>query len=449
MFSRVVALSSIIAVASVAQGGVQVQLVPTPNLPQYPPNSVVQVDVKLAQTPGGADQRIRMIEFDMQNTSSFLTITLPLTHDRGTPGTGDDINFWSFNSLSACSGQASFCGFNHYVDDDRPAGTVDTRANVLSIAYFGLTSDAQAQILLPASGAPVTVGKLVATMPPTPGTFSLHMVNPADAGLDRGARVDFGFDPHIIWRDRAISPDPVAQVTGGSLAFTVCSSDPCPVLGSCCVSGNCSVTLQENCAGIWNAGGTCDPNPCPSECVNLVSSVPPFTGFGISTVPAGGTLWRSARNTIRLTFDEALGAAPMAGQIVIQELLPNGDFGPDVSANGFTFVLESGNTVLKVRDNDTVSDLLHRKWYAIRNTGGWTGVCNFEAQFPVQVGDATGDNRVIGADVLTVNSAVACLSNCGDQNRNDIDGNGLVVGADVLQANTSVSSFPVPKPTGH
>ena len=181
----------------------------------------------------------------------------------------------------------------------------------------------------------------------------------------------------------------------------------------------------------------------------LVSSIPPFTTAGNATVPAMGTLWRSARNTIRLTFDGALPAAPAAGEILIQELLPNGAFGADLSANGFTFTLENGNTVLRVRDNDTVGDFIHRGWYAIRNTGGWAGVANFEAQFPVQVGDATGDNRVIGADVLTVNSSVACLSNCGDQNRADIDGNGLVVGADVLQANTSVSSFPVPKPTGH
>lgn len=42
--------------ATVAQGGVQVQLVPTPNLAAYPPSSVVQVDVKLAQAPGGSGE---------------------------------------------------------------------------------------------------------------------------------------------------------------------------------------------------------------------------------------------------------------------------------------------------------------------------------------------------------------------------------------------------------
>ena len=34
--------------------------------------------------------------------------------------------------------------------------------------------------------------------------------------------------------------------------------------GSCCVSGTCTVTVEADCQGIWNQGGTCDPNPCPA-----------------------------------------------------------------------------------------------------------------------------------------------------------------------------------------
>jgi hypothetical protein len=152
-----------------------------------------------------------------------------------------------------------------------------------------------------------------------------------------------------------------------------------------------------------------------------------------------------------LTFDAALPGLPTAGQVQINELLPAGAFGADLSAL-FAFTLESGNTVLRIRDGLTATPtatLGHRKWYAIRNTGGWTGVANFEAQFPVQAGDASGDNRVISADVLQVNGGVGCLSNCGDQNRLDINGDGRIISADVLQANGNVGSFPVPKPTGH
>ena len=258
MFSRGVALCSIFALSTVAQGGVQVQLVPTPNLAQYPPSSVVQVDVKLAKTGGGSDELLRMVEFDMLNSSSSLAVVLPLTHDKGTPGTGDDIYFWSFNSLATCVATHSFCGFRHFVDFNLLAGPVDTRLKMLSIAFHGLTAEGPAQILLPASGAPVTVGKMQVTVPASPGNYTLNLVNPADAGADRGARVDFGFDPHIIWRDRPIPPDSVAQVTGGTFTFVV-GNDP---TGSCCVSGNCSITIQASCSGAWNQGGTCSPNPC-------------------------------------------------------------------------------------------------------------------------------------------------------------------------------------------
>lgn len=189
------------------------------------------------------------------------------------------------------------------------------------------------------------------------------------------------------------------------------------------------------------AGGVVPPS--------LASSVPAFTTpGGAGTVPAGGTLWRSANNTIRFTFSGALPAAPTAGQIEVVELLAGGAFGANLSANGFTFALESGNTVLKVVDGGA-TDLVHRRWYAVRNTGGWAGVANFEAQFPVQEGDSTGDNRVLQADVGFIASNVACVTGCGDQNRSDINGDGRVLQADAGLAASRVSSLPVPRPTGH
>jgi len=92
--------------------------------------------------------------------------------------------------------------------------------------------------------------------------------------------------------------------------------------------------------------------------------------------------------------------------------------------------------------------LLHRKWYVIRNTGGWAGVANFVAEFPSQAGDASGDNRVLQADAGLINTNVPCLTGCGDQNRNDISGDGRVLQADVGLAASAVSSLPVAKPTG-
>jgi len=184
--------------------------------------------------------------------------------------------------------------------------------------------------------------------------------------------------------------------------------------------------------------------------VALVSSYPPFTGFGVATVPAQGALWRSAGNVVRLTFDGALPGLPGAGQLLIQEMLAGGAAGQDLSAS-FAFTLESGDMVLRIRDGLTTTptaNLTHRRWYVIRNTGGWAGVANFVAEFPVQAGDASGDNRVLQADAGLINTFVPCLTGCGDQNRNDINGDARVLQADVGQAASSVSSLPVVKPTG-
>ncbi len=447
MFPRGVAVCSVLALAAVAQGGVAVQLVPNPNQALYSQNQVVQVDVKLAQAPGGSDQRLRMVEFDLQLANSFLTVALPLTHTVNEPGAGDDIHFWSFAALSTCVSVPSFCGFSHFIDDKMAAGPVDTREKILSIAYRGLTPDAQAQILLPASGAPVTVGKLQVTMPAADGNYTLNLVNAAATGADQGARVDFGLDPHTIWRARLVSPN---EVSGGTFTFHVG-----PVTGACCVNGNTCNTgvTQATCTsqgGEYQGDGSTSCANCPSVTnANLVSSIPAFTAHGNNTVPAGGTLWRSAGNVARLTFDRAVGL-PTAGQILIQEMLPVGAAGADLSAS-FAFTLELGNTVLRIRDGLTAtptSTLGHRKWYVIRNTGGWAGVANFEAQFPSQVGDATGDNRTLQADIAEVNTGISCLTNCGDQNRKDVTGDGRVLQSDIAETNTRISSLPVAKPSG-
>ncbi len=435
MLSRGFAICSILALTTVVQGGVTIQLVPSfcPGgtctagtcsggsragqpcaATCFPTNAVVDVDVSLVQDAGGADQRVRMVELDMADTSSLLNVQLLDTHNRGTPGTGDDIKFWFFGSLNNCVTTPSFCGFNHYNDDDRPAGLVDSRLDMLAIAFQGLNADTQAQLLLPGNGTPVVVGKLRVTVPPIVGIHALNFSNADDTGADRGARVDFGFDPHVIWRARNASPN---QVGGGTFNFDV-------------------------------------RDPCPPPTVTLASSVPPFTGVGVSSAPTNGTLWRNSRNTIRLTFSGPLPAAPTAGQIQINELLPvppnpAPGFGSDLSANGFTFTLENGpngnNSVLRVRD-DITNDLLHRKWYAIRNTGGWAGVAAFEAQFPVQVGDFNGDKFVTPQDVSLINGAPGGAQ--ADQSRADINGDGFKTPADVSLANGNQSGF-LAKPGGH
>ena len=98
------------------------------------------------------------------------------------------------------------------------------------------------------------------------------------------------------------------------------------------------------------------------------------------------TLWRSQRNIVRITFDGPLPSTPLAREIKIVELLDGGACGPTLSAD-FTFEVENDGggepTILKIQE--TGSTLEHRTWYAIRNTGGWLGVADFELQYLVQV----------------------------------------------------------------
>jgi hypothetical protein len=92
---------------------------------------------------------------------------------------------------------------------------------------------------------------------------------------------------------------------------------------------------------------------------------------------------------------------------VIQELLDSGAFGPDLSA-GFMFAIDTDPKVLKIRE--TATTLTHRKWYAIRNVGGWAAAANFEVQYVVQVGDITGDGKVQAVDASAVYPRVPSLT---------------------------------------
>lgn len=170
------------------------------------------------------------------------------------------------------------------------------------------------------------------------------------------------------------------------------------------------------------------------------------TASAVSSVPpAEGSLWRSQKNIVRITFDAALDAAPGASEVEINELLPDGQFGPDLSES-FTFAVEGGN-VLRLQDN--ADTLVHRTWYTVRNVGNYRCVNTFRNDFVVQMGDCDGNGLVISLDVGCVNAGIPCFTGCGDDNRKDIDGDGRVISLDVGVVNGHIGSFTVPKPTGH
>ena len=54
---------------------------------------------------------------------------------------------------------------------------------------------------------------------------------------------------------------------GDQGAGTAPSTTPGPIIGACCVDGECSVTTESECAGEWQGVGTdCSPNPCGVCC---------------------------------------------------------------------------------------------------------------------------------------------------------------------------------------
>lgn len=165
----------------------------------------------------------------------------------------------------------------------------------------------------------------------------------------------------------------------------------------------------------------------------------------VSAAPAhDGTLWRTEKNTIRLTFDSDLPpSAPEPGVIEIAELVQGAEgceCGPTDLSGDFTFTIEDGN-ILKCVENIPVLD--HRTWYGICYEGGWGCVAPFEVHHLLQVGDADGNSFVTPVDVGLVNGNIGPTGT--DDSRFDIDGNGFVTPVDVGLANGHISGF-VPKP---
>jgi hypothetical protein len=158
--------------------------------------------------------------------------------------------------------------------------------------------------------------------------------------------------------------------------------------------------------------------------------------------------WRSEHNIARLWFSDDI-VAPMPGQILIREMLPGGAYGPDISSQ-FSFTVENDGSsrprVLRIWENG--SALLHRHWYSVASTGGWSGVVPFELQYVVQVGDASDDVRVLSSDVITINGSIPDFA-APDDARRDINGDGRILGFDVSITNGSIPSLPVLKPAGH
>ncbi len=177
-------------------------------------------------------------------------------------------------------------------------------------------------------------------------------------------------------------------------------------------------------------------NGIPDECepgVALIDKAP----------ACDASLPKLRNNVVRLTFDNPI-VAPRPGQILIQSLGAGGTFGPDLSAN-FTFSVEPGN-VLRIRDN--ASTLANTTWYAIRNTGGWSGVDVFEVDYVVVIGDSDNTSLNDFAD-LSFTFANLTTAVVLDDNRSDVNSDTFVDFADISDAFGYNGSSVPDKPSGH
>jgi hypothetical protein len=176
---------------------------------------------------------------------------------------------------------------------------------------------------------------------------------------------------------------------------------------------------------------------------------PPGRALLVQARPApDGTLWRTAHNVIRLTFDRSL-AAPAPSQILIQALEEGGGFGPDLSA-GFAFTLENDAhgrpRILRISEEG--SQLAHRTWIALRNLGAWSAAEDFAVPYAVMMGDVNADGRVSAGDASAIYPKIP-TDPAPDDERADVDGDGKVLAADASATYAYVPSLPIPKPSGH
>jgi hypothetical protein len=205
---------------------------------------------------------------------------------------------------------------------------------------------------------------------------------------------------------------------------TIC--DPCDIS---CNNPGCNGVV--GCGQFPDGNGNQIPDVC--EAPALASQVP----------ACDDTLPRFQNNAVELTFAGPMaGGAPAAGQVLVQELLAGGGFGPDLSAN-FTFTVVSP-TVLRVRDN--AATLVNGKWYGIRNTGGWSGSQNFEVDYVAVYGDSNNDRVNDFGDLSFI---FAFLGPATPTDRSDVNSDGVVDFGDLSAAFSFIGSFDPGKPDNH
>lgn len=221
MKTKTIATLSMLFACSTVSATIRVRVVPLEQAP-YLPGQVVEVHLQLVQQDRTSNpQLLRLIQFDVgAPTNDPFGIALVPTH----PLVG--IYGWDFGTVPLCASDPLDCGRGHFVDDEF-IGPGILGPDLFAIAYYfvdrnHLGPEPLAQLNLSPS-VPLTVFRLLLTMPEEPGLYTLDVLNWSARNPNRGGIVYYGFglerdDPVQILRPNEVAP---LNLIGGKHTFSV------------------------------------------------------------------------------------------------------------------------------------------------------------------------------------------------------------------------------------
>jgi len=195
MLRRAFCVCAVLGLASAAQAGAIISLVPQeaagPN--GYDPGQVVHVNV-MAQLSAGTPSvpgpagtttliRLRYMQLDVSDSSPALGIGVVDHHADSDVGA---IPFWDFSGSTSCAGDPSACGGNYFIDGNISAD------DLMNITFIGLNSSGSQMITLNQTAAK-RVGEFALTMPNAGGEYVLDVLNADDSNPNNGAEIRWGF----------------------------------------------------------------------------------------------------------------------------------------------------------------------------------------------------------------------------------------------------------------
>lgn len=222
MLQRALSVCAVLGLASAAQAGVIVTLVPSNNGGPLNPGDMITVDVMAEMDQAGpASIRLRLAQFDLSDTSPALLAGIePVsTH----PDAEVPFRFWDFTSTTNCQGDSTVCGDRYLIDGELPSPP--DPVNIFNVAFSGSTQN-NARMLELHQGGQTRLGRFHLTIPQgTPeGSYLIDVLNANELNENLGADFRYGFgtptDPSVILRaaDGEILPSPNQA---GGLPITV------------------------------------------------------------------------------------------------------------------------------------------------------------------------------------------------------------------------------------